>query len=134
VKGFITSASTRPTSSRRDLAQGDALELLDAAPRAGLAGQIAFVHPKACCGVLVELATPSAPRLTCPSPVRLKRLVVGAATSVARATAPLAVRARRGRDERRSALDASRSVAGAVLESRRGSRRMEGLVALSMLR
>ena len=55
------------------------VELLDAAPRAGLAGQIAFVHPKSCCGVLVELATPSATAAEVPSPVRLKRLVVGAA-------------------------------------------------------
>src|SRR5256886_14920614 len=27
-------------------------ELIDTAPRAGLAGQIAFLHPRACCGVL----------------------------------------------------------------------------------
>jgi methylmalonyl-CoA/ethylmalonyl-CoA epimerase len=51
--------------------------LLDAMPRAGLAGQIAFVHPRACCGVLVELAMPSAYG-DVPAPVRLKRLVVGA--------------------------------------------------------
>src|SRR4030095_15377093 len=55
------------------------VELLDAAPRAGLAGPIAFVHPQAGCGVLVELATPSAAAADAPSPVRLKRLVVGAA-------------------------------------------------------
>ena len=35
------------------------VELLDSTPRVGLAGQIAFVHPRACGGVLVELATPS---------------------------------------------------------------------------
>ena len=53
--------------------------VLDAAPRPGLAGQIAFLHPQACAGVLVELATPARrdhgdPR----APVRLKRLVIGA--------------------------------------------------------
>src|SRR6266540_347691 len=52
--------------------------LLDPSPRAGLAGQIAFVHPQACCGVLVELATPSAAAAETPSPLRLKRLVIGA--------------------------------------------------------
>jgi methylmalonyl-CoA/ethylmalonyl-CoA epimerase len=33
-------------------------ELIDATPRPGLAGQIGFLHPRACAGVLVELATP----------------------------------------------------------------------------
>jgi methylmalonyl-CoA/ethylmalonyl-CoA epimerase len=32
-------------------------ELIDATPRIGLAGRIGFVHPRACAGVLVELAT-----------------------------------------------------------------------------
>lgn len=54
------------------------VELLDPSPRPGLAGQIAFVHPQACCGVLVELATPSAAATETPSPLRLKRLVIGA--------------------------------------------------------
>jgi methylmalonyl-CoA/ethylmalonyl-CoA epimerase len=55
------------------------VELLDATPRSGLAGRIAFVHPRACCGVLVELATPSAPAAAEPvAPLRLKRLVIGA--------------------------------------------------------
>ncbi|OGK95782.1 MAG: methylmalonyl-CoA epimerase [Candidatus Rokubacteria bacterium RIFCSPHIGHO2_12_FULL_73_22] len=58
------------------------VELLDTAPRPGLAGQIAFLHPRACCGVLVELATPSpeasAHERAVASPVRLKRLVIGA--------------------------------------------------------
>jgi methylmalonyl-CoA/ethylmalonyl-CoA epimerase len=55
------------------------VELLDRSPRQGLAGQIGFLHPRACCGVLVELATP--PKLhedELPSPLRLKRLVIGA--------------------------------------------------------
>src|SRR4029450_10303267 len=56
------------------------VELLDESPRPGLAGQIAFVHPRACCGVLVELATPSpGDAHEVPTPVRLKRLVIGAA-------------------------------------------------------
>jgi methylmalonyl-CoA/ethylmalonyl-CoA epimerase len=56
------------------------VELLDTAPRAGLAGQIGFLHPRACAGVLVELATPPGPAADegPPSPLRLKRLVIGA--------------------------------------------------------
>ena len=55
-----------------------AVSLIDQAPRAGLAGMIAFLHPKSCAGILVELATPTdfSPRLT--SRLRLKRLVIGA--------------------------------------------------------
>jgi methylmalonyl-CoA/ethylmalonyl-CoA epimerase len=55
------------------------VDLLDRAPRDGLAGRIGFLHPRACDGVLVELATPPdhLPEVT--SPVRLKRLVLGAA-------------------------------------------------------
>jgi methylmalonyl-CoA/ethylmalonyl-CoA epimerase len=53
-------------------------ELIDTAPRAGLAGQIAFLHPRACCGVLVELATPPADEEPGrASPLGLKRLVIG---------------------------------------------------------
>ncbi len=33
-------------------------ELVDRTPRRGLAGRIALLHPRACAGVLVELATP----------------------------------------------------------------------------
>lgn len=52
--------------------------LIDQVPRPGLAGLVAFIHPSACAGVLVELVTPS--RLSSPalSAVRLKRLVIGA--------------------------------------------------------
>jgi methylmalonyl-CoA/ethylmalonyl-CoA epimerase len=55
-------------------------ELLDTAPRPGLAGQIAFLHPRACAGVLVELATPPASDHANghASPLGLKRLVIGA--------------------------------------------------------
>ena len=55
------------------------VELLDTAPRTGLAGQIGFLHPRACSGVLVELATPAAMHDAEPaSPLKLKRLVIGA--------------------------------------------------------
>jgi len=53
------------------------VELIDEAPRPGLAGRIAFLHPRACFGVLVELVTPPDAR-TASSPLRLKRLVIGA--------------------------------------------------------
>jgi methylmalonyl-CoA/ethylmalonyl-CoA epimerase len=53
-------------------------ELIDAVPRAGLAGQIAFLHPRACAGVLVELATPAGDAAPHASPLRLKRLIIGA--------------------------------------------------------
>ncbi len=54
------------------------VEVIDRAPRPGLAGSIAFLHPRACEGVLVELATPPAARThDARSPVRLKRLVIG---------------------------------------------------------
>lgn len=52
--------------------------LIDAKPRQGLAGLIAFLHPRACDGVLVELATPPDHDDARPSPLRLKRLVIGA--------------------------------------------------------
>lgn len=51
--------------------------LLDTAPRRGLAGRVAFLHPSACHGVLVELATPAAGEPNPESPVRFKRLVIG---------------------------------------------------------
>jgi methylmalonyl-CoA/ethylmalonyl-CoA epimerase len=62
----------------RDLAARD-VELIDRAPRTGLAGRIAFLHPRACAGVLVELATPlsDAPAVHT-TPIELKRLVIGA--------------------------------------------------------
>jgi len=53
-------------------------ELIDATPRPGLAGQVGFLHPRACAGVLVELATPESPAASHASSLRLKRLIVGA--------------------------------------------------------
>ncbi len=58
--------------------KGKQVELIDTAPRPGLAGQVAFLHPKACCGVLVELLTPAEHTVAEACEVRLKRLVVGA--------------------------------------------------------
>ena len=51
--------------------------LLDVVSREGLAGRIAFLHPRACHGVLVELATPLAAEAPLESPVRFKRIVIG---------------------------------------------------------
>lgn len=51
--------------------------VLDETPRQGLAGRIAFLNPKACHGVLVELATPARVESLPESPIRLKRLVIG---------------------------------------------------------
>ena len=51
--------------------------LLDVASRDGLAGRIAFLHPRACHGVLVELATPVLAEAAVESPVRFKRIVIG---------------------------------------------------------
>jgi methylmalonyl-CoA/ethylmalonyl-CoA epimerase len=54
------------------------VRLLDVTPRHGLAGRIGFLHPSACSGVLVELATQPAPTdAEQPTPLRLKRLVIG---------------------------------------------------------
>ncbi len=53
--------------------------LIDEKPRLGLAGRIGFLHPRACAGVLVELATPAdAPTAVHVAPLQLKRLVIGA--------------------------------------------------------
>jgi methylmalonyl-CoA/ethylmalonyl-CoA epimerase len=64
-------------ASLRDLSARQ-VTLLDTAPRRGLAGQIAFLHPKSCAGILVELATPDDPDgESIGAPLRLKRLVIG---------------------------------------------------------
>jgi methylmalonyl-CoA/ethylmalonyl-CoA epimerase len=39
---------------------GTGVDMIDGKPREGLAGKVAFVHPRACAKLLVELATPSA--------------------------------------------------------------------------
>jgi methylmalonyl-CoA/ethylmalonyl-CoA epimerase len=63
-----------------DLARRD-VALIDHAPRSGLAGSVGFLHPRACCGVLVELVTPDGADPGDhggPTGLRLKRLVIGA--------------------------------------------------------
>jgi methylmalonyl-CoA/ethylmalonyl-CoA epimerase len=39
---------------------GTGVDMIDGKPRQGLAGKVAFVHPRSCTKLLVELATPSA--------------------------------------------------------------------------
>jgi methylmalonyl-CoA/ethylmalonyl-CoA epimerase len=58
--------------------KADGVELIDETPRDGLAGRIGFLHPQACAGVLVELTTPVGPSARHASPLRLKRVVIGA--------------------------------------------------------
>lgn len=48
---------------------GTGVEMIDAKPRKGLAGMIAFLHPRACAGILVEVATPTEPAAAVPSPL-----------------------------------------------------------------
>jgi hypothetical protein len=110
------------------------VELLDESPRPGLAGQIAFVHPRACGGVLVELATPAASgHADPPAPLRLKRLVIGA-TDVQRASETL--RSHFGLEEvamnggPRAMLAVGRGALLVVPAEEVGG--TEGLVALSM--
>jgi methylmalonyl-CoA/ethylmalonyl-CoA epimerase len=45
--------------------------LIDLRPRPGLAGLVAFLHPRSCAGVLVELATPAEPSALPATPVAL---------------------------------------------------------------
>jgi methylmalonyl-CoA/ethylmalonyl-CoA epimerase len=66
---------------------GRGVELIDTAPRAGLAGRVGFLHPRACAGVLVELATPAEDADEHAAPLRLKRLVIGATDVAATASA-----------------------------------------------
>jgi len=70
---------TPDVAAELDELRGRGVELIDAAPRTGLAGRIGFLHPRACSGVLVELATPAEDSVEHPAPLRLKRLVIGAA-------------------------------------------------------
>jgi len=70
---------TRDVAASLTALKDKGVELIDTAPRSGLAGQIAFLHPRACAGVLVECATPPAGEPdTHASPLRFKRLVIGA--------------------------------------------------------
>jgi methylmalonyl-CoA/ethylmalonyl-CoA epimerase len=53
----------------RFLASG--VQMIDAQPRPGLAGLVAFIHPRACAGVLVEVATPSEGGTSPPVPLEV---------------------------------------------------------------
>ncbi len=68
---------TADVASELAALRSKSVPLLDAEPRPGLAGRIAFLSPKACHGVLVELATPGHAEPAPDSPVRFKRLVIG---------------------------------------------------------
>ena len=63
-------------ASLRNL-KGSGVALIDETSREGLAGRIGFLHPRACAGVLVELATPPNGSHPDASPLRLKRVVLG---------------------------------------------------------
>jgi methylmalonyl-CoA/ethylmalonyl-CoA epimerase len=84
---------TEDVGAELTAAKDKGAELIDATPRPGLAGQIGFLHPRACAGVLVELATielagsrahatpaPAAnvARSQHQSGLRFKRLIIGA--------------------------------------------------------
>jgi hypothetical protein len=50
---------------------GTGVDMIDGKPRQGLAGKIAFVQPRACANVLVELVTPSSKTTLPPTPLVL---------------------------------------------------------------
>ena len=50
---------------------GSGVEMIDPKPRKGLAGMIAFVHPRSCAGILIELATPAAQTPAPPAPLTM---------------------------------------------------------------
>jgi methylmalonyl-CoA/ethylmalonyl-CoA epimerase len=49
---------TEDVERELDAAKAKGIQLIDQKPRAGLAGMICFLHPKATRGVLVEFAQP----------------------------------------------------------------------------
>lgn len=116
-----------------DLA-GRGVDLLDRAPREGLAGRIAFLHPRACDGVLVELATPPGHDGNGTSPVRLKRLVIGArdvGTTSARFQALFGFPEMALNSGPRSMLAVGRGALLIVPDSEVGG--IDGMVALSLV-
>lgn len=54
------------------------VDVLDARPRPGLVGLVAFLHPRACAGVLVELTTPAERPALPPAPLRVVAVHVSA--------------------------------------------------------
>jgi len=69
---------TRDIAGALGQLKADGVTLIDEAPRPGFAGMVAFLHPASCARVLVELITPAPLPAAVPSPVRVKRLVIGA--------------------------------------------------------
>lgn len=57
---------------------GTGVELIDPQPRSGLAGRIAFLHPRGCAGILIEVATPTdrRPPVEAPLTVTAVHLIV----------------------------------------------------------
>ncbi len=110
------------------------VELIDRTPRHGLAGRIAFLHPRACAGILVELATsPAGPDAT-PSPLELKRVVIGAGdprATARRFTSLLALPEAPTHDGRRVTLGAGPGTLLIVPADEVGGQ--EGMVALSFV-
>ncbi|HYE93285.1 MAG TPA: hypothetical protein VEA38_19800, partial [Terriglobales bacterium] len=111
-------------------------ELIDAVPRKGLAGMIGFLHPRACAGVLVELATPFPAAGGAPhtSALRLKRLIIGAQdprATAARFQGLFALPELPMNGGPRVMLNVGRSELLIVPDAEVGGR--EGMVALSMV-
>jgi methylmalonyl-CoA/ethylmalonyl-CoA epimerase len=50
---------------------GTGVDMVNGKPRQGLAGKVAFVHPRACAKLLVELATPATPTALPETPLAL---------------------------------------------------------------
>lgn len=69
---------TEDVSSALRRLKAAGVALIDETPREGLAGRIGFLHPRACAGVLVELATPLTRFTGETSPVRFRRVVIAA--------------------------------------------------------
>jgi methylmalonyl-CoA/ethylmalonyl-CoA epimerase len=119
-------------SLRRLKASG--VTLIDETPRNGLAGRIGFLHPRACAGVLVELATPVDGSHPETSPLRLKRVVIGSHDP--KETAQIfqrlfALSEQSMNDGPRTMLSVGRGALLLVPAEEVGG--MEGIVALSMV-
>jgi methylmalonyl-CoA epimerase len=109
-------------------------DLIDRTPRHGLAGRIAFLHPRACAGTLVELATPETGADPARSPLELKRVVIGAGeprAAAQRFTSLLALPEVAMPDGRRVMLAAGPGTLLVVPADEVGG--AEGLVALSFV-
>ncbi len=109
------------------------VEAIDRTPRDGLAGRIAFLHPRACAGILVELITLPARPHAPPSPLRLRRVVIGAddpRATAERFTSLLALPEAAMDDGRRVTLEAGPGTLLVVPADEVGGR--EGMIAVSL--